>query len=58
MIPAELLWQHFESLREGAAADSDHSQDLGAVTVDSGHDAAHELQKEYGHLLTRKHRKK
>ena len=58
MIPAELQWQHFESLREGAAADSEHSQDLDAVTVDAGHDAAHELQKEYGHLLTRKHRKK
>ena len=55
MIPAQLQWQHFESLRE--AADSEHNQDLDAVTVDSGGDAAHELQKEYGHLLTRKHRK-
>ena len=57
MIPAELQWQHFESLREGAAADSEDSQDPDAVTSDSGHDAAQELQKEYGHLLTRKHRK-
>ena len=57
MIPAELQWQHFESLREGALADTEHTQELDAVTVDSGHDAAHELQKEYGHLLSRKHRK-
>ena len=58
MIPAELQWQHFESLREGAPAESEHSQDLDAVTVDSGASAADQLQKEYGHLLTRKHRKK